>query len=70
MVTGEPGVDGPHVQRPVGSASSQEAEHVLIQHVRMAAVLVRDPLLNRHLVIPHHAKVMRLTGILVCGVRG
>jgi len=56
MVTGEPGADGPHVQRPAGSASSQEAEHALIQSLKMAAVPVQGPLLNRHLVIPHHAK--------------
>ena len=51
METGEPGADGPHVQRPVGPASSQEAVHALIQPLRMVAVPVTGPLLNRHLVI-------------------
>lgn len=70
MVTGEPGAFGPHVQRPAGSASSQEAEHALIQSLKMAAVPVQGPLLNRHLVIPHHAKVMQLTVILLSVSRG
>ena len=58
MVTGEPGADGPHVQRPAEPASSQEAEHVLIQPLRMAAVLVQDSLLSPNPVTLHRAKVM------------
>lgn len=57
METGGPGVDGPRVQRLAGSASSQEADHVPIQLLRMAVGPAQGPLHNRHLVIPHHAKV-------------
>ena len=60
MVTGEPGADGPYVQRPAGEVSRQGAEHAPIQLVRMAAVLVQDPLRNRHLVTLHLAKVLQL----------
>ena len=60
MVTGEPGADGPYVQRPVGPVSRHGAEHVPIQLVRMAAFLVQDPRVNRRLVTPHLAKVMQL----------
>lgn len=70
MVTGEPGADGPHVQRPAEPASSQEAEHVLIQPLRMAAFPVQGSLLNRHIVIPHRAKVMQFDVILVSVASG
>ena len=70
MVTGEPGADGPHVQRPAGSASSQEAGHALIQPLGMVAFSAQGPPLNRHLVIPHHAKVMQPDVILVFVARG
>lgn len=66
MATGEPGADGPRVQRPAEAASSQGAEHALIQPLGMAAVPVQDPLLNRNRVTPHHAKVMWLAVVFVC----
>ena len=63
MVTGAPGGDGPCVQRPVTVEPRQDAEHALIQPLRMGDVRVQGPLLNRNPVIPHHAKVVKLTDI-------
>ena len=66
MATGEPGADGPRVQRPAEAASSQGAEHALIQPLRMAAVPVQDLLLNPSFVTFHLAKVVKLAVCCCC----
>ena len=59
MVTGEPGANGPRVQGPAEAVPCQGDDHALIQPLEMAAVRVEDPLLNRNLVTPRHAKVTK-----------
>ena len=70
MATGEPGADGARVRRPVGAAPCSRAVHALIQPLRMAAFPVQGSLLNRHIVIPHRAKVMQFDVILVSVASG